>query len=44
MIIYLSLELLDDVFEEVLVEVLSSQEGVAVGGLHLKDSLLNLQD
>lgn len=31
-------------FEEVLVEVLSSQEGVAVGGLHLKNPLLDLQD
>lgn len=41
---YLSLELLDNVFEEMLVEVLSSQEGIAVGGLHLKNSLLDLQD
>lgn len=42
--VYLSLELLDDVSEEVLVKVLSSQEGVAVGGLYLKNSFLDLQD
>lgn len=41
---YLSLEFLDNVFEEMLVEVLSSEESVAVGGLHLKNSLLDLQD
>jgi len=32
------------VLEEVLVEVLSPQESVTVGGLHLKNSLLDLQD
>ncbi|KAF3837735.1 hypothetical protein F7725_009503 [Dissostichus mawsoni] len=40
----LSLELLDNVSEEVLVEVLSSKEGVSVGRLHLKNPLLDLQD
>lgn len=41
---HLSLELLHYVFEEVLIEVLSSQKGVPIGGLHLKHSLLDLQD
>lgn len=41
---YLSLELLDDVLEEVLIKVLSSQEGVPIGRLHLKHALLDLQD
>lgn len=40
----LSLELLDNVSEEVLVEVLSSKEGISVGRLHLKNPLLDLQD
>lgn len=43
-IIHLSLELLNNVSQEMLVEVFSSQEGVAVGGLHFKHSLLDLQD
>lgn len=40
---YLSLELLDNVSEEVLVKVFSSQEGVSIGGLDLEDALLDLQ-
>ena len=41
---HLSLELLDNVCEEVLIEVLSSKEGVSIGGLDFKHSLLDLQD
>lgn len=40
----LPLELLHDVLQKVLVEVLPAQEGVSVGGLDLKDPLLDLQD
>lgn len=41
---HLSLELLYDVLEKMLVKVLASQEGVAISRLHLKNSLLDLQD
>ena len=40
----LALELGDEGVEECVVEVLAAEEGVAVGGLDLKDSLLDLQD
>ena len=40
----LSLELGDEWVEECVVEVLSAEEGVAVGGLDLEDALLDLQD
>ena len=40
----LSLEFLDNVSEEMLVKILSSQEGVTISGLHFKNSLLDLQD
>lgn len=40
---YLSLKLFHNVPEQVLIEVLAPQEGVAIGGLDLKDTLLDLQ-
>lgn len=40
----LSLEFLHNVLEKVLVKVLSSQKCISIGGLHFKNSLLNLQD
>ena len=40
----LLLELANKVIQEVIVKVLSSQEGIAVGGLDFKHSLLNLKD
>lgn len=42
--IYLSFKLFDNVSEEVLVKVFSTKEGVSVRGLHLKYTLLDLQD
>lgn len=42
--LYLSLELLYNVFEKILVKVFASQEGVAISRLHLKHSLLDLKD
>jgi len=40
----LSLELLHYMFEKVLIKIFSTQEGVSIGGFHLKNSLLDLQD
>ncbi len=40
----LSLELLHYVSEKMLVEIFSAQERVSIGGLHLENTLLDLQD
>ena len=40
----ISLELRNEVVEESVVEVFAAEEGVAVGRLHLEDTLLDLQD
>ena len=41
---YVFLELVDEEFEECVVEIFTAQQRIAIGGLDLEDALLNLQD
>jgi hypothetical protein len=38
------LELVQQVLQELLIEVLTTKHGVTVGGLHLEDTTVDLQD